>query len=104
MVPAVLGVPDPIFDVVLTVAWLIVLGGTLYRYQRGSLSHARLYGLLSGSLLWLSYSVFQLSDTVTGVAAIVVEVVGIGLFCAGIVVSLKWWRRRNNETTDGTTS
>lgn len=103
MIPAVLGLSDPVFDVVLMVAWLIVLGGTFYRYQRGTLSHVRLYGLLSGSLLWLSYSVFQLSDILTGVAATVVEVVGIGLFCAGIVVGLKWWRR-NNETTDGTTS
>ncbi|MGB9964724.1 hypothetical protein [Halobacterium hubeiense] len=85
-------VTDP--AVLLTVAWLLVLFATAWRYQFGSLPPLRAFALVAVALLWLAYSLLQLGDLLSPPYDDVVNVVAVLLFLAGLSLGWRWWRAR----------
>lgn len=85
-------VTDP--AVLLTLAWLLVLFATAWRYQFGSLPPLRTLALMAAALLWLAYSLLQLGDLLSSPYDDVVNAVALLLFLAGLSVGWRWWRAR----------
>lgn len=101
--PALLGVPDATLGVVLGAAWLVVLGGAVYRYVRGSRSREQFYSVVCMGSFWLAYSLLQVTATVQGVAEIGVVLLASGLFLVGIVAGLRWRASRGSDTAEPVT-
>ncbi|CQH60888.1 uncharacterized protein HHUB_3318 [Halobacterium hubeiense] len=85
-------VTDP--AVLLTLAWLLVLFATAWRYRFGSLPPLRTLALTAVGLLWLAYSLLQLGDLLSPPYDDVLNVVALLLFLAGLSVGWRWWRAR----------
>lgn len=81
------------------IAWGGILGVTVVRYRCGGIQRTKAYGLGAMSILWLAYSLFQLSEQVAGRIATVIQVVGFGVFCVGLATGVRWWRIRNSESS-----
>ncbi|SFL48632.1 hypothetical protein SAMN04487950_3924 [Halogranum rubrum] len=81
------------------VAWGGILGVTVVRYRRKAIRRTKAYGLGAVSVLWLAYSLFQLSEQVAGVTAPAVQLVGLVVFLAGLAIGVLWWQIRSAEST-----
>jgi hypothetical protein len=85
-------VPDP--AVLLTLAWLVALFATGFRYQWGSLPPARALVVVSAGLLWLAYSLLRLSSLVAPPYDDALGATSVLLLLAGLWLFSRWWRRR----------
>jgi len=100
---AFFGFSDATLGAALAVAWIIVLAITVYRYSTGTGSRKRLYAVVSMGLLWLSYSLLQISTIVAGLAEITIVGGAVVLFCIGLVAGVRSWRMgRAGSNTEST--
>jgi hypothetical protein len=97
-VPALLGVSDATLGVALAIAWFVVLGGSLYQYTHGTRSRERFYLTLSAGILWLAFSLLQISTAFAQLRRDGIVALAVVIFCAGIVTGVRWWGLRNSET------
>lgn len=100
---AFLGISDATLGAVLAIAWLVVLTVTIHRYSTGTGSRARLYAVISMGLIWLSYSLLQISTAVAGLAEIAIVGSAVVLFGIGIVAGVRCWRMGRAELDTGST-
>lgn len=103
-VPALLGVSDVTLSTIFAIAWVFVIGVTLYRYANGTRSRTQLYAILCVGLCWLAYSLLQLSSAATGAVELGIVGLAVGSFCAGIGAGIGWWRERSSEENDTVTT
>ena len=83
-------------DVLLAVAWLVVLFAAGFRYRWGSLPPARALLVVASALVWLGYSLTQLSAVLAAPLDDVVVWVAVGFLVAGGWLFVRWWRRRGD--------
>jgi hypothetical protein len=98
--PALLGIPDSTLGLILGVAWLVVLGFSVYQYASGKRSREQFYMVACVGSFWLAYSLLQVSNTVSGTAEIGVVVFAAGVFLVGIVAGLRWRKSRGSDTKE----
>lgn len=99
--PALLGVPDAVLGAALLVAWLFVLGFSLYRYANGDRSREWLSMVVSIAGFWIAFFLLQVSDALAGVLETGVVALAVASFCVGVVAGVRWWRAWNADA-DGT--
>jgi hypothetical protein len=96
-IAALLGASDATLGLVLAIGWLAVLGIGLYQYRQGSRSHKKFYMNASAGVIWLAFSLFQVSTTLTGIVETVTVALAVALICAGVATGVGWWRLRNTD-------
>lgn len=79
---------------VLTAGWVAVLAVSAYRYLRGGASREQFLVVVWSGAFWLAFTTFQISTGVSGVAGRAIQILAFGLFAAGIVLGVHWWRPR----------
>lgn len=92
--PAVVGVSNATFGVILTIAWSFVLVATLYRYATGTRSRRHVYLMVSMSCFWLAYSLLQITPLVSETVEIAVAALAIGFIIVGSGSGFRWVRQR----------
>jgi hypothetical protein len=88
-------------DVLLALAWLLVLFAAVFRYRWGSLPPVRALLVVGSALVWLAYSLTQLASFLAPpFDDVVVAAAGV-LLLAGGSLFVRWWRRRNESADSG---
>ncbi|MDH5019210.1 hypothetical protein [Halobacterium rubrum] len=91
-------------DVLLALAWLVVLFAAGFRYRWGSLPSARALLVVASALVWLGYSLTQLSAFLAAPFDDVAVAVAVGFLVAGGVLLVRWWRRDDTAKSGGAAS
>jgi hypothetical protein len=88
-------------DVLLALAWLVVLFAAGFRYRWGSLPPARALLVVASALVWLGYSLTQLSAVLAAPLDDAAVAVAVGSLLAGGALFVRWWRRRDGAADSG---
>lgn len=88
-------------DVLLALAWLVVLFAAGFRYRWGSLPPARALLVVASALVWLGYSLTQLSAFLAAPFDDAAVAVAVGFMVVGGVLLVRWWRRRDDTAKPG---
>jgi hypothetical protein len=91
-------VSDATLGVALTLAWLIVLVGSLYQYGYGTRSREWFYLTFSAGALWLAFSLLQVSTAFAQLRRSGIVALAVVVFCTGIATGVRWWGLRNSGT------
>jgi len=93
----------PVFDldVLLALAWLVVLFAAAFRYRRGSLPPVRALLVVGSALVWLAYSLTQLASFLAPPFDDVLVAVAAVLLLAGGSLFARWWQRRGEPPDSG---
>jgi len=86
---------DP--PILLALAWLVALFAAGFWYRWGSLPPARALVVVSAALLWLAFSLTQLSSLLAPPHDDVLSVLAAVLPLAGATLLVRWWRRRSTS-------
>ncbi|WP_139328869.1 hypothetical protein [Haladaptatus litoreus] len=101
-VPLILGFSNASTGAILGGTWCVILGVGLFRYRTGTYARRWLYRLLSLSLIWISYSLFQITSAFEGITDAVIVLLGVGLLLLGLVMGVRWWQSRSDGESQKT--
>ena len=97
-----------IVDIGVVAAYLFILGVAAVQYRRGKLSSQRILLFIGASFMWLSYGILQLTQSgpiPTGTPLnYILDGFSIVLLLSGLYAMYRWWRSRENETENDSTS
>jgi hypothetical protein len=97
-----------ILDISLVVGYLLILGLAAVRYHRGKLSSQRISLFVGMSFTWLSYAVLQLTQggpISTGTPLnYALDGLSVVLLLSGLYAMYRWWRSRDNEIENDSTT
>lgn len=92
---------NAISGLVLGVAWLAVLGVSLYRYRHRPHSPRRFYIVVANGCLWIGFLLLQVASATAGPVESGSTIVAVGFICVGFGTGGKWLRlRTRNPDTD----